>query len=325
MRRGKDLRHLAKVIHWIASFLGWLVALAARGGSTSSLLDSKARLALGLEANSEIQRGGDEMWIDPALGRASRRRLYAVGGRLCATTSQRNQEDLSRGSAYLHVQRRRLEAFDPGDEDPVSTRTWKRDRAVPFTGATAGHVDVRSVGFDFDARAVRERDVAHAVAKDEYGIGTARKLDRKLVATWNELELPLDHADGDAEERAPLAEEGHDRDEDRSCWRAEAESAGRRIGEQSRRRVQHGVHAGIARIARRPEDPRPVEGDRGPFESQRELDLRFRRDRGVVSDDRPGHVRRRIGMSAMFRRRAKTSTSTGGGSSYPSTPLTKMR
>ena len=67
MRGVRDIGHLAKVSHWIASDVGWLVALAARGGSTSSLLDSEARLALGLEAYGEILRGGDEARIEAVL------------------------------------------------------------------------------------------------------------------------------------------------------------------------------------------------------------------------------------------------------------------
>jgi hypothetical protein len=81
MRRVRDIGRLAKLSHWIASDLGWLVALAARGGSTSSLLDSEARLALGLEAYGEILRGGDSARVDAALreletdfGAPSRRR-----------------------------------------------------------------------------------------------------------------------------------------------------------------------------------------------------------------------------------------------------------
>jgi len=67
MRRVRDIGPLAKVSHWIASDLGWLIAVAARGGRTSLLLDTEARLALGLEAYGEILRGGDPARIDAAL------------------------------------------------------------------------------------------------------------------------------------------------------------------------------------------------------------------------------------------------------------------
>jgi hypothetical protein len=33
MRRVRDIGVLAKVSHWIASDLGWLIAVAARGGT----------------------------------------------------------------------------------------------------------------------------------------------------------------------------------------------------------------------------------------------------------------------------------------------------
>jgi hypothetical protein len=67
MRKARDIGRLAKVSHWIASDLGWLIAVSARAGRTSVLLDSEARLALGLEAYGEIMRGGDAARIDAAL------------------------------------------------------------------------------------------------------------------------------------------------------------------------------------------------------------------------------------------------------------------
>ena len=67
MRRVRDVGHLTKVSHWIASDLGWLIEVAARAGRTSVLLDTEARLALGLEAYGEILRGGDAARVEAAL------------------------------------------------------------------------------------------------------------------------------------------------------------------------------------------------------------------------------------------------------------------
>jgi hypothetical protein len=67
MRRVRDIGPLAKVSHWIASDVGWLIAVAARGGRTSLLLDTEARLALGLEPYGEILCVGDTARIDGAL------------------------------------------------------------------------------------------------------------------------------------------------------------------------------------------------------------------------------------------------------------------
>lgn len=67
MRRVRDIGRLAKVSHWIAHDLSWVVALSARAGSTSRLLDTEARLALGLEAYGEILRGGNEARIEAVL------------------------------------------------------------------------------------------------------------------------------------------------------------------------------------------------------------------------------------------------------------------
>jgi len=81
MRGVRDIGRLAKVSHWIACDLGWLIAVSARAGRTSVLLDSEARLAVGLEAYGEILRGGDSARVDAALreletdfGAPSRRR-----------------------------------------------------------------------------------------------------------------------------------------------------------------------------------------------------------------------------------------------------------
>jgi len=67
MRKARDIGPLAKVSHWIACDLGWLIAVSARAGRTSVLLDSEARLAVGLEAYGEILRDGDTARIDAAL------------------------------------------------------------------------------------------------------------------------------------------------------------------------------------------------------------------------------------------------------------------
>jgi hypothetical protein len=63
----RDVGRPAKVSRWIASDRGWLIAVAARAGRTSVLLDTEARRALGLEAYGEILRGGDVARVDAAL------------------------------------------------------------------------------------------------------------------------------------------------------------------------------------------------------------------------------------------------------------------
>lgn len=67
MRSVGDIGPPAKVSHRIASDLGWRIAVSARAGRTSVLLDAEARVASGLEAYGEILRGGDEARIDAAV------------------------------------------------------------------------------------------------------------------------------------------------------------------------------------------------------------------------------------------------------------------